>query len=89
MMDKFMEEHAPNVSKGWRTNYRGYRKRFVRFFGEYNVSEVTPKIIYRHKVERKNDECSPATLNRELACFSKAFSMAVKTRPYQALRKGD
>lgn len=35
-------------------------------------------MISRHKVSRKGDGVKPATINRELALLSKAFSLAVK-----------
>ena len=80
MMNKFMAEHAPKVSSSWR---RGYgiklRNHLIPFFGEdTKLLSISPKSISQYKVSRSNKGAKPATINRELAMLSKAFSLAVR-----------
>ncbi len=77
MMEKFIEEHAPKVSDSMRQSYKYSLKRLQPFFGEKNLLDITPKLISRYKVSRRNEGCSKATLNRELAMLSKAFNVAI------------
>ncbi len=80
MMDKLMIEHAPKVSSSWR---RGYgiklRNHLIPFFGEdTKLLSISPKSISQYKVSRSEKGAKPATINRELAMLSKAFSLASK-----------
>ena len=79
MMDKFIKEHAPTVSNSMQ---RGYsiilRKHLLPFFGGSNLLSISPKMISGYKVSRRGAGAKPATINRELAMLSKAFSLAVK-----------
>lgn len=79
MMDKFMVEHAPNVSNHMQRGYETkLRKHLIPFFGGSNLLSISPKLISRYKVFRKSKGVKPATINRELAMLSKAFNLAVK-----------
>lgn len=78
MMEKFMNEHAPKVSKNMQRNYSASLKHLIPFFGTSKVSKISPKMISEYKVLRRNEGVKPATINRELAMLSKAFSLAVK-----------
>jgi len=42
------------------------------------VGSITPTLISQYKLKRRADGVKPATVNRELAMLSKAFSLAVK-----------
>ena len=42
------------------------------------LTDVSPKVISEYKVLRKSEVVKPATINRELAMFSKAFNLAFK-----------
>ncbi len=79
MMDKFMAEHAPKVSSSMQGGYNSkLKKHLIPFFGDSNLLSITPKTISRYKVLRNGEGAQPATINRELAMLSKAFSLAVK-----------
>ncbi len=78
MMEKFMAEHAPTVSENTQRSYTTSLKFLMPFFGDSNLISISPKMISRYKVSRKGDGVKPATINRELAMLSKAFSLAVK-----------
>jgi integrase len=71
-------------------NKRGYAradavhsKPLIDFFGKYKLAEITPLLIEKYKKQRRETltihgtERKPASVNREIACLSKVFSLAV------------
>lgn len=78
MMDKFMQEHAPKVSRNMRESYKASLKHLLPFLGNHKLSAITPKMISEYKSLRYNGGVKPATINRELAMLSKAFNLALK-----------
>lgn len=78
MMAKFMKEHAPKVATNTQSSYSASLKHLSSYFGNAKLTAITPKRIYDYKVLRYSEEAKPATINRELAMISKAFSLAVK-----------
>ena len=78
MMGKFMKEHAPIVSKNTQEGYKYYLKNLSRFFGNSGLMSITPKIVAKYKLYRRDNGASPSTVNRELYMLSKAFNLAIK-----------
>ncbi|MHC4455183.1 MAG: tyrosine-type recombinase/integrase, partial [Planctomycetota bacterium] len=78
MAERFMQEYSLKVSKATRISYSTSLTHFNSFFEETKLINITPKMISRYKVLRINEGAKPATINRELAMLSKAFSLAVK-----------
>jgi integrase len=78
MMDKFMKEHAPKVSNKTQTSYTTSLNHLIPFFGESSLLSISPKMISRYKVLRKDEGAKPASVNLELSMLSKAFSLAVR-----------
>jgi site-specific recombinase XerD len=78
MMDKFMKEYAPTVSLNTQEGYKYYLKNLNRFFGNPGLMSITPKIVAKYKLYRRDYGASPSTVNRELYMLSKAFNLAVK-----------
>ncbi len=78
LMEKFVKEHAPKVSSSMQRSYTSSLKHLIPFFGDSNLLSISPKIISRYKVLRRDEGAKPATVNRELAMFSKAFTLAVE-----------
>ena len=78
MAERFMKEYAPKVSSNMQISYTTSLNHFNPFFEETNLLSITPKAISRYKGLRTDEGASPATINRELAMLSKAFSLAVK-----------
>ncbi|MCF6149453.1 MAG: tyrosine-type recombinase/integrase [Candidatus Kuenenia sp.] len=78
MMDKFMREHAPKVSPNTRCSYSASLKNLSAYFGNPELSKITPKLISGYKVLRYSEGVKPTTINRELAMLSKAFSLAYR-----------
>jgi site-specific recombinase XerD len=78
MMERFIVEHAPKVSSNMQLSYKTSLKNLLPYFGEMPITEVTPKKITSYKQQRRVNGVTPATINRELACLSKAFNIAFK-----------
>ena len=78
MVERFMKEYAPKVSKATGISYSSSLTHLNPFFEETRLIDITPKMISRYKVLRIDEGAAAATLNRELAMLSKAFSLAVK-----------
>ena len=78
MMDRFMKDYAPTVSMNTQEGYKYYLKNLNRFFGNPALLSITPKIVAKYKLYRRENGASPSTINRELYMLSKAFNLAVK-----------
>ncbi len=78
LMDKFMKEHAPKVSDSMQRCYASFLKHLIPFFGDSILLSVSRKKISNYKVLRKDEGARPATINRELAMVSKAFTLALE-----------
>ena len=74
---------AEEYLKYSRVNKKSYQrdgdsmKRLSAYFGERQVSRITPKLIEKYKMLRSG-QVKPATVNRELACLKHMFTMAIK-----------
>ncbi|MHC4454496.1 MAG: tyrosine-type recombinase/integrase [Planctomycetota bacterium] len=78
MMEKFMKEHAPKVSINMQSSYTASLKHLRPYFKDANLTSITPKMISRYKILRRDGGAKPASIQKELAMLSKAFSMSVK-----------
>ena len=78
MMDKLMKEHSPKVSNNTQISYTTSLNHLIPFFGESSLLSISPKMISRYKVLRKDESAAPSSVNRELSMLSKAFSLAVR-----------
>ncbi len=93
LMEKFMKEHAPKVSIKMQESYDVSLKHFIPFFGDSKLSSISRKTISRYKVLRRDEGAAPATVNKELAMLSKAFSLAVeewewlKDKPFSKIQR--
>ena len=78
MMEKFMNEHSPTVSKSMQDSYKNSLKSLLPFFGDTNLMSISPKMVSRYKMLRRRDGVKPATVNRALSMLSVAFNVAIK-----------
>ena len=76
MMEKYLAEHVSKMKS--ERSFRGYANNLLSFFGDYMLSEITPRLINEYKVKRRGDGVKPASINRELATMKKAFNLALK-----------
>jgi|TARA_B100001964_G_C14190098_1_gene580632 integrase len=78
MMDEFMKEHAPTVSISMQRSYASSLKHLSPFFKNKRLLSISRSCISGYKKLRRGQGAKPATINRELAMFSKAFNLAVE-----------
>ena len=76
LMDRYEKEHVARKLR--HRGLKGYMANLRGFFGGYNLSEITPKVIVAYKNKRYEDGMAPATINRELANLKKAFNLAMR-----------
>jgi site-specific recombinase XerD len=93
LTEKFMREYAPKRSINMQKSYSASLKHLIPFFGDLTLLSISRKKISRYKVLRRDEGAKPATINRELAMFSKAFNLAVdewewlKDKPFPKISK--
>jgi integrase len=85
--DKFKEQYL-EWSKGNKKPKSFIRdecsfKHLSRFFGGKALSEISPFMIEKYKLTRKEEEAEPATINRELGCLRHTLNMAIKWKKAQ------
>jgi site-specific recombinase XerD len=78
MMDRFMKEYAPKLARNTQISYVTSLKHLNLFFGGCKLLSISPKMISRYKVLRREEGAAPGSVNIELTMLSKAFSLAVK-----------
>ena len=78
MMEKFMREYAPSKEPTTQQRYLYSVKHLSRYFTGLSLSDIIPSVISNYYQKRKGEEASVATINREFAMLSKAFSLAWK-----------
>ena len=78
LMEVFMKEHAPKVSDSMQNSYSASLKHLIPFFGDSALLSISRKEISKYKILRKDEGAKPATINRELAMLSKAFTLALE-----------
>ncbi len=78
-MEKYMAEYSA-VNKAPRSHIRDQEswRHLIKFFGDYMIVEITPKIISEYKTKRRQEGASPRTLNYELTLMSHAFNLAIR-----------
>jgi len=76
-VEKYLKEHCERNKASYRSD-RGLTKNLLRFFGERNLTKVTPKLVSKYKTFRIDEGAAPKTVNNELALLSHAFNLAIK-----------
>jgi integrase len=76
LVSMYLELHAKPNKKSWRSD-EDTTKLLKKYFGGRRLSEITPLLIERFKMERAKI-VSPATVNRALACLKCMFNKAIQ-----------
>ncbi len=75
LCDIYLKQHAiPQIKKSWHSDVDTI-KVLKRWFEGKHLHEITPLLVNKFKVERRQ-EVSPATTNRGLACLKCMFNKA-------------
>lgn len=78
MMERFVKEHSPFVSTNTLKSYEFSLKHLLPVFAEMSLIKIMPERICQYQQDRILEGSAPASINREIALLSKAFSTAVK-----------
>ncbi len=79
LLEKYLREHsARNKTPKTHERDEGLAKIINRYFGDYQLSVLSPKDIADYKVKRRDEGRAPGTVNRELCLLSHAFNLAIK-----------
>jgi integrase len=79
LMERYLMEYSVVLKKP--KSYvrdKSLNNHLQRFFGDFILTEITPKNITEYKVKRRKDGASPRSINYELALMGHAFNLAVK-----------
>ena len=87
--DGHVEISSP-LGSGWKTETppsllitsserdRSSLTHLLPFFGDFLLSEITPRLVNEYKSARKAENGSPCSINREISLMRHAFNLAIK-----------
>ena len=78
LSEKYYTEYSPKKAPSTYVRDRSLFNHRNRHFGEYKLSQISPKIISKYKVSRRSERAAPKTINHELSLMCHAFNMALK-----------
>jgi integrase len=78
MMQRYESEKFSEMASSGKRGCKSYLNGLVEFFGDYNITEITPRIINQFKLQRKAQGRKPATINRQLTIMSSAYNVAIR-----------
>jgi len=80
---EFLELYSKQNKKSWMRDALSL-KYLKEFFKDKNLSEITPDLIEKYKLERRVAGVSDATINRELACLKTLYAKAIEWQKAEA-----
>jgi integrase len=78
LMKKYMEEHSPKKSPKQHIRDMSCLGHLLPYFGDYYLTEISPRLVNAYKVKRYQEKASPGTINRDLGLMRHAFNMAIR-----------
>jgi len=76
--DVYLTNHAKPKKRSWRSDEKYLNAQLVPFFGEMELSEITPLHVRQFIVKRQKDGVRNSTINRELTVLKKMLSLAME-----------
>jgi excisionase family DNA binding protein len=87
MADLYLEKYSKPNKRSWKSSDSVYIRNMKPFFGNVELSKVTPLMIEEYKIERLKQgvkkkgatkkKLENSSLNRELSCLRKIFNVAI------------
>jgi len=85
MADLFLEKYSKPKKRSWRSADKVYIRNLKSFFGNTQLTKITPLMIEDYKIKRlengrgrrAGEKVSNSTINRELQCLRKIFNKAI------------
>ena len=79
MMEKYMKEYSErNKSLKSHIRDKSVLDHLNQFFGDFTLSNITPRLVSEYKTKRREERAAPATVNKELILMGHAFNLAIK-----------
>jgi excisionase family DNA binding protein len=72
----YLENYARPKKRSWKSDKRYIDAQLTPFFGEMELSEITPLHINQFMVKRQRDGVKNSTINRELTVLKKMLNLA-------------
>jgi len=82
--EEYIELYAKTNNIRWKVSIVPNMNALKRFFGNKNLSEITPHLIEKFKVERLK-EVSPAATNRALTLLKSMFNRAIEWEKFEGV----
>jgi len=77
LAEDYLENYAKVNKKSWKDDYYRLRSSIIPYFGEIELSEITPLMIEKYKAKRLKEKISRSTVNREISIIRKMFNLAI------------
>jgi len=79
MMEKYLVEHsARNKAKTSHIRDKSLANHLLKYFGDLNLVEITPKLISEYKTKRREEKAAPKTINNELILMGHTFNIGIR-----------
>lgn len=73
----YLETYAKVRKKSWKSDEKYLKAQLIPFFGEMELSEITPLTVDRFIARRQKDGVKNSTINRELTVLKKMLNLAI------------
>jgi len=73
----YLEKYSKANKKSWKTSDWVYLRRLRPEFGTYELSKISPLMLEDYRLKRLKEGKKKSTINRELSCVRKIFSVAI------------
>ncbi len=93
MIERYLREYTVKKAPGTQGMERALAKRLIEYFGNFALTQITPRLIVGYKGKRIESGASAQTINHELQLMSHAYKMAerewewVKDNPVRKVSK--
>ncbi len=77
MMEKYEKEDFSELASSSGRGCRGYMDGLVAFFGDYTLTEISPRLINEFMQMRKA-KVKPATITRQMTIMKRAYNIAIR-----------
>lgn len=74
---EYIENYAKPKKRSWVTDQSFLRAHLIPFFGDMELSEITPLHVNRYMVQRQKEGVKSSTINLELAIMRKILNVAI------------
>jgi excisionase family DNA binding protein len=74
----YIENYAKLKKRSWISDQKYLKSQIIPFFGEMELSEISPLHVNKFMVKRQGDGVKNSTINRELTVLKKMLNLAIE-----------